>query len=202
MLNKFLKYLAIASVLGATVAKAAEVEYTDQGVLRKGRNCEITFVNFGIEDDIKNLGVNKNDNNLNIQGLKNGNLGLNKKGFNYSFNNNEIKNYVKISQNNNAINDFDVTSGNDGKFSLNIRNINSCEGLIIKQTFKEPVAVATYLLYSNIKPSANTINNVYAVNEFGPSSNDVPYDVVHWDMNTGLDSAREKCGIYIEFRDK
>jgi len=207
MLNKFLKYLAVASVLGAAVIKGETVtlDYTKEGVLRKESQCNVNFVNFGIKNDITNLSVQKEQKsgyfNLKISNLKNGNLGLNKSNFGYTFDNSELKKYIKISQNNVNIQNFDVTASNNGKFSLTIKNLNTCEGLTVKQTFKEPVAVATYLLYSNVKPGDNTINQGYDQTEFGPSSNDVPYDTVHWDMNTGLDGAREKCRIYIEYKE-
>jgi len=207
MLNKLLKYLAVASVFSATVIKAETVtlDYTKNGVLRKANQCNVNFVNFGIKNDITNISVQKEQSygyfNLKIGNLKNGNLGLNKANFGYTFNNSELKNLIKITQNNNEIKNFDVYPSNDGKFSLTIKNLNTCDGLSIKQTFKEPVAVATYLLYSNVKPGDNTINQGFDKTEFGPSSNDVPYDTVHWDMNTGLDGAREKCRIYLEFKD-
>jgi len=217
MLNKFLKYLAIASVLGATVIKAGNVsnvslEYTKEGVLRKDNQCNINFVNFGIKDDITNISVVKESNNYNnynnngyfnlkISNLKNGNIGLNKASTGYTFDSRDLKNLIKISQYNVENKNFEVSMGDNGKFSLTIKNLNNCNGLSIKQTFKEPVIVATYLLYSNVKPSDNTINTSYDITEFGPSANDVPYDTVHWDMNTGLDRAREKCRIYIQYKD-
>jgi len=217
MFKNILKGLAIATIYGATIVKAdsalinknaangVTLEYTKEGVLRKDNNCNVNFINFGIKNDIINISVQKEKNkngsfNLKIGNLKNGNEGLNRPNSGYTFTNEEIKDYIKISQNDDKIDDFKIASATNGQFSLTVKNLTSCNGLTIKQTFKEPVIIATYLLYSNDKPK--DINHSFNIAEFGPSSNNVPYDTLHWDMNTGLDDIREKCRIYIDYMDR
>ncbi|ORX53410.1 hypothetical protein BCR36DRAFT_411186 [Piromyces finnis] len=220
MVKNFLKFFTLLTLYNACLVSAhfslfkimnngIELEYTKNGVLRKKDECNINFVNFGIDDDIDKISVNKekpifsisSSFNLKISNLKNGNEGLNSE--NYKFNNNEINNYVRVYQNDNEISNFSTSEEEAGYFSLTIKDLKSCDGITIKQTFKSELAIATYLLYSNVKP--DDINKTFDVSHFGPSSNNTPYAIVHWDMNSGLDNLREKCGIYIDYtniRDK
>jgi len=215
--KNILKNLTIATIYGALLVKGdselinkndannVELQYTKEGVTRSGNNCNINFVNFGIKNDIINISVKKENErkgtfNLKLGNLKNGNEGLNRPSSGYTFDNTEIKNYIEINQNNTEIEDFTVVATNDGHFTLTINELTSCNDITIKQSFKEPVIMATYLLYSNVKPT--DINHSFNTSEFGPSSNNVPYDTIHWDMNTGLDAIREKCRIYIDYMDR
>jgi len=214
MFKNILKFFTLLTVYSACFVNAdsplinkdsnklVTLEYTKDGVLRKEDQCFINFVNFGIKNDITNISVKKENNsdgsfNLKIGELKNGNEGLNNYKTGYTFTDAEIKNYVKIIQNDKEIKDFSIASVVDGKFSLLIKNLKSCDGLSIKQTYKTEALMATYLLYSNVKPT--DINHAFDIAEFGPSSNNVPYDIIHWDMNTGLDRVREQCRIYIDY---
>ncbi|ORX57954.1 hypothetical protein BCR36DRAFT_402294 [Piromyces finnis] len=208
---KFVALLSLSSVcfvnadsplINENAAKNVSLEYTKDGVLRKEDQCFINFANFGIKNDIVNISVKKESNNdgsfnLRIGELKNGNEGLNNYKTGYRFTDGEIKDYVKIKQNNVEIKDFSVASVVDGKFSLLIKNLKSCDGLSIKQVYKTEALMATYLYYSNVSPL--DINHAFDIAEFGPSSNNVPYDMIHWDMNTGLDRVREQCRIYIDY---
>ncbi|ORX42631.1 hypothetical protein BCR36DRAFT_407004 [Piromyces finnis] len=214
MFKNILKFFALLSVssvcfvnadsplINEKAAKNVSLEYTKDGVLRKEDQCFINFANFGIKNDIINISVKKENNNdgsfnLRIGELKNGNEGLNNYKTGYRFTDDEIKDYVKIKQNNVEINDFSIASVVDGKFSLLIKNLKSCDGLSIKQAYKTEALMATYLYYSNVSPL--DINHAFDIAEFGPSSNNVPYDIIHWDMNTGLDRVREQCRIYIDY---
>ncbi|ORX42216.1 hypothetical protein BCR36DRAFT_337879 [Piromyces finnis] len=214
MFKNILKFFALLSVssvcfvnadsplINEKAAKNVSLEYTKDGVLRKEDQCFINFANFGIKNDIINISVKKENNNdgsfnLRIGELKNGNEGLNNYKTGYRFTDDEIKDYVKIKQNNVEINDFFIASVVDGKFSLLIKNLKSCDGLSIKQAYKTEALMATYLYYSNVSPL--DINHAFDIAEFGPSSNNVPYDIIHWDMNTGLDRVREQCRIYIDY---
>ncbi|OUM62755.1 hypothetical protein PIROE2DRAFT_10854, partial [Piromyces sp. E2] len=214
MFKNILKFFALLSLYNICFVNAdsplinknsnnsVSLEYTKEGVLRKEDQCSLNFVNFGIKNDIINISVKKEDNNdgsfnLIIGELKNGNEGLNNSKTDYRFSDDEIKNYVKITQGNAEIKEFSIASVVDGKFSLLIKNLKSCDGLSIKQTYKTEALMATYLLYSNVKPT--DINHAFDIAEFGPSSNNVPYDLIHWDMNSGLDRVREQCGIYIDY---
>ncbi|KAG4094766.1 hypothetical protein H8356DRAFT_508467 [Neocallimastix lanati (nom. inval.)] len=204
MFKNILKFFALFTVYNVVADAKVSLDYTNDGVLRKDGECNINFINFGINNDIIDLKIKKENNsngtfNLLISDLKNANAYLNNKSTGYTFNDNEIKNYVKVSQNGNAIKDIEATAAPHGRFSLLIKNLKSCEGLSIKETFKTDVLINSYLYYSNVKP--NGINHAYDIVEFGPSSNNVPYDTLKWNMNTGLDSAREKCGIYIDYHE-
>ncbi|ORX41373.1 hypothetical protein BCR36DRAFT_416830 [Piromyces finnis] len=208
---KFVALLSLSSVcfvnadsplINEKAAENVSLEYTKDGVLRKEDQCFINFVNFGIKNDIVNISVKKENNkdgsfNLRIGELKNGNEGLNNYKTGYRFTDDEIKDYVKIKQNNVEIKDFSVASVVDGKFSLLIKNLKTCDGLSVKQAYKTEALMATYLYYSNVSPL--DINHAFDIAEFGPSSNNVPYDIIHWDMNTGLDRVREQCRIYIDY---
>ncbi len=85
------------------------LEYTKNGVLRKENGCEINFINFGIEDDITNISIQKEEGSLTISNLKNGNQYLNKYGSKPT--DEDIKTFIKISQNDTEINDFGVVNG-------------------------------------------------------------------------------------------
>ncbi|KAG4094765.1 hypothetical protein H8356DRAFT_1080203 [Neocallimastix lanati (nom. inval.)] len=184
MFKNILKFFALFTVYNVVADAKVSLDYTNDGVLRKDGECNINFINFGINNDIIDLKIKKENNsngtfNLLISDLKNANAYLNNKSTGYTFNDNEIKNYVKVSQNGNAIKDIEATAAPHGRFSLLIKNLKSCEGLSIKETFKTDVLINSYLYYSNVKP--NGINHAYDIVEF--------------------DSAREKCGIYIDYHE-
>jgi len=204
MFKNILKAFTVLA-LSAAAASAASVslDYTKDGVLRADDQCKINFVNFGVGNDIKNLTVKKENEmsgkfNLKIEGLKSGNEGLNNKVTGYTFDSKELPKYIKVSQNG-AAKDYSVVAAADGKFSILIKDLRSCEGITVKQTFKTAVEMNSYLYYSNVKPDG--INHAFDIVEFGPSSNNVPYDTLLWDMNKGLDAAREQCRIYIDFHE-
>ncbi|ORY76493.1 hypothetical protein LY90DRAFT_698808 [Neocallimastix californiae] len=205
MFKNILKLFTLVAACSTVVNAAATLDYTKEGVLRKEDKCDINFVNFGIEADISGLKVKKENNsdgsfNLSIAELKNGNVGLRSNESGYTFDENkETKDYVKITQSGNDLKDFEVKPASKGKFSLVVKNLKSCDGLSIKQTFKDDALMNTYLYYSNVTPE--DINHPFNIVEFGPSSNDVPYDTLSWNMNTGLDAVREKCRIFIDFRE-
>jgi len=129
-----------------------------------------------------------------ITNMINGNEGLNE---NTTFSKDEIKEYIEVTQNGNPITDFEVIQYKDGKFGIKLNDITDCDGLTIKQTYKEPVMMYTYLLYSNVIPS--DINQSFSYELFGPSGNNTPYDKLYWDINKGLDDLREQCGIFIDY---
>jgi len=205
MFKNILKLFTLFAACSTVAKAAATLDYTKEGVLRKENECNINFVNFGIETDISGLNVKKVKNadgsfNLSIAELKNGNIGLRSNESGYTFDEkNETKDYVKISQSGNDLKDFEVKPASKGKFSLVVKNLKTCDGLTIKQTFKDDALMNTYLYYSNVKPDG--INHAYDITQFGPSSNDVPYDTLSWNMNTGLDAVREKCRIYIDWHE-
>jgi hypothetical protein len=179
------------------VKAAVNIEYTKDGVLRKEGSCNVYFVNYGIGDTIKNLDVSYSSNTLTVKNLYNGNENLNDKAV---FTDGEIKNYIEITQNGKQITNFEVKDIKDGKFSLSIKKLSSCSNLIIKQKYKYDLLVHSYLLYVNKIPKP--INTSFPSNQFGPSSNDIPYDKLFWNMNSGLDEIRENCGIYIHYKER
>jgi len=173
---------------------AATVDYTKNGVLRIDDNkCNINFVNFGIGETIENIKVSFKNSVLTIENLKNGNEGQN----NALFNKDDIKKYIIVTQGN-VKKDYTVTKYENGLFSISIKDINSCNDVTVKQTYKYDVLMYSYLLYANKIP--NPINTSFPTDQFGPSSNDQPYDKLYWDMNKGLDELREKCRIYIDYK--
>jgi len=201
-LNLF-KFITLCLLIVSGIkAKYEGVEYNPEGVLRKDSTCNINFINFGIEENshkcISDISVTYSNKNLKIEKLKNGNEGLNSKT---SFTKDELPKYIKIFQNGQEITqNVSFPDYKNGYFSIEISNLKSCEGITVKQTYKEPAIMHTYLLYENKVPSP--INKGFPSNQFGPSKNDIPYSIVNWDMNEGLDEVREKCGIYIQYRER
>ena len=184
------------------------LKYTEEGVLRRDGKCHITFTNFGIEDRIKNRSVTKTiDENTGlfsviIKDLVNANIGMNK---NSNITLSEMYDYIKIIQNDNIITDFEINPNSEtqelnyikGLFDIKINNLNTCDGLIIKQTFKEElITVTNRLYYYNKIPSQ--INKKHDLSYFGPSYK-YEYERTHWKINEGLDELRKTCGIYIKF---
>ena len=182
------------------------LKYTKDGVLRRDGKCHITFTNFGIEGKIKDRTVTKTFDgttglfNVVIKGLVNANIGLNKSS---NITLSEMYDYIKITQDDNIITDFEINPETkelnyiNGIFDIKINNLSTCDGLIIKQTFKdELVTVTNRLYYHNIVPSQ--INKSFSVTYFGPSYS-YEYERIHWKINEGLDELRKTCGIYIRF---
>lgn len=198
------KIFAIAALIYFGYDKAeVEVAYDSNGVVRKdGNGCDITFTNFGIEDKIKNISVEKtqiDDDtfNLKIGKLVNGNMGPIQTTYTDKI---KLAKAIEITQNGNTINKKVVTDvSNDGStLTLRVDELKTCSGLVIKQTFIEPhVKVATRLLHSHEIPST-TINTNFPLANFGPSYNS-NFGRIYWKINEGLDALREGCGIYIHF---
>lgn len=203
MLGNILKLFLFIIIFCSTIASAAvTIEYTEDGVLRKDGNCDITFVNFGIEKTISGQSVKKTLDketgtfNITLSGLVNGNVGLN---YETKFELEDLYKYIKVIQDNEEISTISIPSMNtgSGKFDLVIYNLVSCDGLMVKQTFKdETVTVANRLYYVNVVPES--INRAFQSSLFGPSY-DYPFERIHWKMNEGLDDLRKTCGIYIKY---
>ncbi|KAL6628865.1 hypothetical protein U3516DRAFT_657675 [Neocallimastix sp. 'constans'] len=181
--------------LGCT-NNCASIEYSIDGVLRNDGICNINFVNFGIDDTISEITVSKKGNTLTIGNLKNGNEGVNDMIFDF----NDIKNYIIINQNENSITEFSVKDSSNGRFSITIDNIESCDGLTVKQTYKLNPEINTYSLYQNKIPKK--INKGFDQSLFGPSSNDIPYNILTWNINEGLEELRKECQIFIDYRNR
>jgi len=182
---------------------AVTVKYTNEGVLREDDECTINFINFGVSNDVTNISVKKIYEdlsntyfNLKVTNLINGNPGL-RNAVNFEMS--DVQNYLEVTQDGEKITNYIVDSGYYSKkyIGIIIKNLKTCNGLTIKQKYKANALVATYLLYANEKPQK--INKSFPAQQFGPSSNNVPYATMEWDMNGGLDSLREKCGIYIDY---
>jgi len=200
--NLVLFFLTLISVSAA----ATTLEYSDEGVLRKDGNCDIMFTNFGGENTIKNQKINKainKENNtfsITLPGLINANLGLNN---DTQFNSPEdLQKYIKITQNDEELTNVEFLNyeneKSNGKFDLRINNLVTCEGLKIKQTFKdELVSVANRLYYINVVPE--TINQAFKSELFGPSYS-FPFERIHWKINEGLEDLRKTCGIHMLFK--
>jgi len=180
-----------------------ELEFIDEGVLRKDGDCNIIFTNFGMDKYIKGLTLKKtkvsNSNlfNLKIKSLVNGNMGPNNTVY---LDPQDLKNAVIVKQNDIEITDFVISnvSKKTGLMDLEIKNLSTCEGLALKQTFIEPlVKVANRLYYENVVPTH--INQSFDAKKFGPSYS-YPFERIHWKINEGLDDLRETCGIYILFK--
>jgi len=204
---KILKFLVFISLYYIHVVNATvTLEYNDNGVLRKDSdtNCNINFANFGIESNIKNIalqfsdGKNTSNNipgkrfNIIVSKLINGNYYINE---GVTVSKSELSNLIKVTQGNSNVN-FEVSSDNKDYIEIIIKNLETCEDLTVKQTYKEPAITYTYVLYDNVIPSP--INKGFPSSMFGPSSNNTPYTIIHWNMN-GLDEIREKCNIYISY---
>jgi len=179
-----------------------KVLYTDEGVLRIDQKCNITFVNFGTDYFIYKRNVNRKFDstntifNVTITSLVNGNIGIN---YNSNVTVEELHDLIKIKQNNVEITDYEVSNVNykSGFFDLKINNLSTCDGLIVKQTFKEKYAiVSNRLYYKNIIPE--TINQAFCSSDFGPPL-EYPFHRLNWDFNAGVDDLRETCGIYIDY---
>jgi len=113
---------------------------------------------------------------------------------------NDIKNYIIINQNENSITEFSVKDSSNGRFSITIDNIESCDGLTVKQTYKLNPEINTYSLYQNKIPKK--INKGFDQSLFGPSSNDIPYNILTWNINEGLEELRKECQIFIDYRNR
>eukprot|EP00833_Pecoramyces_ruminatium_P010098 jgi/Orpsp1_1/1184130/evm.model.c7180000088134.1 len=181
---------------------AATIKYEKNGVLREDSSCTINFINFGINNDVNNIEISKEYNysgsnfDLRVKKMINANIGF-RPGRSFSMD--DISNYLIITQNDKSITDFTVVSEDytNGYFGIKIKNLSTCDGLTLKQTFKDYTTVKTYLLYANEIPSS--INKGFSSGLFGPSSNDVPYATLEWDANGGLDNIREECEIFIKY---
>jgi len=175
--------------------------FTDEGVVRRDGQCDITFVNLGVEHLKKSNVIKIADDNTNvfsitINDLINGNIGINK---NTNITEADLHKHIIISQNGNAISDYEVKNVNytTGYFDLKINNLSTCDGLIIKQTFQEQLLlVANRLYYYNIIPQK--INTQFQTDHFGPSLK-YPFKRIHWKFNEGLDDLRKTCGIYLVY---
>lgn len=201
----FIKKLLLLVVLASiSYAKTAYIslEFTEDGVLRKGDDCDITFTNFGMDKWIKNINITMAESpgtdvfSLNIEGLINGNIGPNNKIYT---DRDVLKKYIEIQQNKKDINDFEVTRVNkkSGIMNIRINNLLTCKGLKVKQTYIEKlVTVANRLYYGNQIPSH--INQAFQTKKFGPSYS-YPFERIHWKINEGLDDLRKTCGIYIYY---
>jgi len=178
-------------------AKGVEVVYTREGVLRDDVTCDITFTNFGVEDHIRKLTVttvNNDDGTFDviIKGLINGNIGPNNQIYNTP---EDLIDVIKVSQNKNEISDVSITATYKSTFDMRISHLETCDGLLVKQTFKEElVTVANRLYYVNEIPS--TINQAFNSALFGPSYS-YPFERLHWKINDGLNELLATCGIYI-----
>jgi len=181
-------------------------KYTEDGVLREDGGCNLTFVNFGTEKNLpgenkidltKKLG-NKMD--VTIHNLINGNIGLNN---NTVYDPTDVYKYINITQKTKdgikEITKFNISAfGNSNStFDLKITDIDTCEGIVIKQVFKEEtVVVANRLYYVNVIPE--NINQSFDPKKFGPSYK-YPFNRIHWKFNEGLDDLRKTCGIYMYY---
>jgi len=194
VLPSILQLTLLAFTIVNNVNAAVSVEYTEEGVLRKEGNCEITFTNFGTGQNFVNS-VAIEDDGIKITRLINGNLHLNP---NTVFTDEDFKTNIIITQNGEAINDFVVSDVNnsDGTFNLKINNISVCDGLIIKQKFlDEQLEIDNRIFYKAHNPTAIADKGTW-----GPNNKDgysVPH--IHWKINEGLDDLRKICGIYINY---
>jgi len=206
MLQNIIEFLFLTLISVSVATAAVTLEYSDEGVLRKDGNCNIMFTNFGGENTILNQSVKKsvdkvyNTFNITLTGLTNANLGLNN---DTQFNSPEdLQKYVKVTQNGEEITTLEYFNyekeTENGKFDLRIYNLINCDGLKIKQTFKdELVSVANRLYYVNVVPE--TINQAFKSELFGPSYS-FPFERIHWKFNEGLEDLRKTCGIHMLFK--
>ncbi|ORX78161.1 hypothetical protein BCR32DRAFT_328635 [Anaeromyces robustus] len=189
------KTFVLAALATISCVNAVSLEFSKNGVLRKEGDCNITFINFGMDKWIKNLNITKSENSLSIEGLVNGNIGPNSK---IHTKETELRSIITIKQGDNDITDFEISNISEtaGTMNIKINNITTCENLSLKQGFiEETVIVANRLYYYGNIPSPK-INKSFARNLFGPSYN-YPFERVHWKINDGLDDLRETCGIHI-----
>jgi len=178
------------------------LRYTDEGVLRRNGKCEITFDNFGIEESISSISVKLIEDesglyNVIINDLINGNIGLN---YDTIFELNDLNKYIKVTQNGKILENIEVSNINDsdGTFDLKINHIATCDGLIIKQTFKDELLVVdNRIYYENVIPKI--INQSFDLDKFGPDKN-YSYEMINWRINEGLDELKKTCGIYIFYK--
>jgi len=203
--NNFKNYFIFTTLYLLIIVVNAEVilDYSVNGVLRTDteKKCNINFINFGIEENIKEIEIEKkrltnNSFDLIVKNLINANEKINRST---TLSQDELSIYTIVTQNDNPVT-FTVTgyTNKRDRFEITIKGLTTCENLTIKQTFKENLLIKTYLLYSNIIPE--TINTGSKASIYGPSSNGTPYSVLHWDMNKGLDSVRKECGIFIWYQ--
>jgi len=178
------------------------LRYTNEGVLRRDGKCEITFVNFGIEENISTKSVKLiNDDtglyNVLISDLINGNIGLNNDTV---FEMNDFYKYINVTQNGKQLDNIEILDINeyDGTFDLKINHIANCDGLIVKQSFKDDLLVVdNRIYYENVIPKK--INQSFDINKFGPDK-DYSYEMINWKINEGLDELRKICGVYIFYK--
>jgi len=196
----FILFLICVNLINADVT----FEYTEDGVLRRDGDCDITFVNFGDGSTFttQKLTITKSVNkttgifNITIKNLVNGNMGLNS---NSTIEQTELPQLIKVTQNNETLTDvsFPYMGLGSGKINMVVNNLSTCDGLIIKQTYKdETLVVANRLYYINTVPE--DINHAFESKLFGPSYS-YPFERIHWKMNEGLDDLRKTCGIYIKY---
>jgi len=203
-LLKLLVFLSIFSIDNVKAYNSEfdneNIEFLEEGVLKKDDLCNIIYTNFGAKQHILDITYEKEDNedgtfNLIIKKLVNGNMGPNQVNY---LNPDDLENLILIEQNGVEITNKSISnvSGSTGLMTLKINNLSDCNNLKIKQTFKEDAKVATRLYYVNEIPKS--INQAFDSRKFGPPLNQ-PFKRLHWDLNAGLDDLRKTCGIYIYY---
>lgn len=179
-----------------------EIILSKDGVLRKDSKIgDLNFINFGINNKIKNLKISKINQprgvfSLKIEGLVNGNIGPNNKIYTKE---KDLKSLIKIEQNGQKITNFSINNinTNNGLMTIVINGLTSSENISLKQTFKETtVNVVTRIYYENVVPPQ--INKSFDVKSFGPSYS-YPIETMHWNINKGLEEIRVNCGIHINY---
>ena len=119
----------------------------------------------------------------------------------------EMSTYIKVNQNNKVITNFIINPDSEseeldhvnGLFDLKIKNLLSCDGLTIKQVFKdELIVVNNRMYYMNQVPSK--INASFNRANFGPSYS-YAYKTTHFKINEGFEELMKTCGIHM-FYDK
>jgi len=110
------------------------IEYNVDGVLRKGNNCEINFVNFGIDTEdypsISSIIVEykKSDKTLKISNLKNGNVGLNR---GMAFSTDKLYEVIEVKSSKDGKGyTYKVTGNESGYFSISVSDFLHAQKLL------------------------------------------------------------------------
>jgi len=180
-LLNLLKFFTLSAITTTNFVKSVSsgnvdsIEFiiNENDVLRKENDCNIVFINFGMDENIRNLRVSKiiqdkpGKFNLIIENLINGNMGSNNVMYLKA---NELKSAIQIHQNEREITNFELSdiTKKTGLMNMENKSLSTWDGFTLKQTFKESlINVVNRIYYQTFIPPH--INQGFDAKNFGPS---------------------------------
>jgi len=165
-LLNLLKFFTLSAITTTNFVKSVSsgnvdsIEFiiNENDVLRKENDCNIVFINFGMDENIRNLRVSKiiqdkpGKFNLIIENLINGNMGSNNVMYLKA---NELKSAIQIHQNEREITNFELSdiTKKTGLMNMENKSLSTWDGFTLKQTFKESlINVVNRIYYQTFIP--------------------------------------------------